>query len=135
LGKPETQGPVGRSLEDSTVIIAGIEVISAQILTVFPKIWMDLLIDMNLVRWSFFLLSLPDRSITSLIYYFPFFIFFFFSFIPKSKMKAFWKVFFYFIGRWIIMTHVLRIGDKHVKDVVHWQNNPKSTPKYEAENI
>jgi hypothetical protein len=33
------------------------------------------------------------------------------------------------------MVQVLRIADKHIKDEVHWQNNPKSTPKYEAENI
>jgi len=50
-------------------------------------------------------------------------------------MKAFWKLFFYFIGRQIIMAHVLCIADSHIKDEVHWQNNPKSTPKYEAENM
>jgi hypothetical protein len=33
------------------------------------------------------------------------------------------------------MAHVLCIADKHITDEVHWQNNPKSTSKYEAENM
>lgn len=132
------QSPVGRSLQDSTVIIAGIEVIIAQIFTVFSKMRMDLLIDINPVRQSFFLPSLPGRiaeicNVINLL--FPVFIFFFFFFIPKSKLKAFWKVFIHFIGRWIIMVHVLYTADRHIRDEVHWQNNPKITPKYEAGNM
>jgi hypothetical protein len=55
--------------------------------------------------------------------------FFPFLFIPNYKMKAFWKVFFHFTGRQIIMMLILCIVGKRIKDEVHWQNYPNSTPK------
>jgi len=44
-------------------------------------------------------------------------------------------VLFHVIGRWIIMMHVLCIAVKRIKDEVHWQNNPNSMLRYEAENM
>jgi len=44
-------------------------------------------------------------------------------------MKAIWPGYFiHFIGRPIIMAHVLIIADKCIKEEVHLQNNPNSTP-------
>jgi len=51
-------------------------------------------------------------------------------------MKAIWPRYVIdFIGRRIKITHALCIADKCIKKEVHWQNNPNSTPRYEAENL
>jgi hypothetical protein len=39
---------------------------------------------------------------------------------------------YFFLGRWVIMTHVLSISDKYIKEEEHWQNNPNITPRYKA---
>jgi hypothetical protein len=51
-------------------------------------------------------------------------------------MKILWpRYVIQFIGRRITMRHVLIIGGKRIKEQVHWQNNPKYTPRYEAETL
>ena len=51
-------------------------------------------------------------------------------------MKVIWSRYvIHFIGRRIKITHALSIADKCIKEDVHWQNNPKSMPRCEAENL
>jgi hypothetical protein len=96
------------------------------------KIWMDLLFDITTGK-TVILLSIftqencPDLTCRKVII---------FSFIPNSGMKAIWRKYFVpFIGRRIMMTHILSIADKCVKEEFHWQYNPNSTSRYKAENF
>jgi len=51
-------------------------------------------------------------------------------------MKALWSSYvIHFFGRRIMMKHVLSIADKCIKEKVHWQSKPNSTPRYKADNL
>jgi hypothetical protein len=56
-----------------------------------------------------------------------------FSFTRNSRNHAVWpRYFIYFIGRRAMVTHILIIADKCIKEEVHWLSNPNSTPRYKA---
>jgi hypothetical protein len=60
-------------------------------------------------------------------------IFFFFPLFTMKSISPRYVI--HSIGRYINITHVLYVADKGIKEEVHWQKNPNSTPRYEVETL